>query len=79
MLSNREVGAVTGLALLSLTLGSFTTPPELGCVIGFGAIAVGWAGLGAFRWIRDRRGQVPAAIVVSGGRSPRPSEPASPP
>ncbi len=54
MLSNREVGTVTGLALLSLTLGSFTTPPELGCVIGFAAIAVGWGCLGAFRWIRAR-------------------------
>jgi len=79
MVSNREVGAVTGLALLSLTLGSFTTPPELGCLIGFAVIAVGWAGLNAFRWIRDRRAAVPSAIVVSGGRSPRPSEPASPP
>jgi hypothetical protein len=72
MLSNREVGTVTGLALLSLTLGSFTTPPELGCVIGFAAIAVCWGCLGVFRWIRER-------AVVSGGRSPRPSEPASPP
>ncbi len=64
MLSNREIGAVSGLALLSLTLGAFTTPPELGCEIGFAVIAVGWAAVTAVRWILDRR--------VNGARSSEP-------
>ena len=68
---------ISALALLSLTAGAFTTPPELGCEIGFAAIAVGWFAVAAFGWLRDRRSQVPSAIVVS-ARSTRASEPASP-
>jgi hypothetical protein len=78
MLTNREVGTVSALALLSLTAGAFTTPPELGCLIGFAAIAVGWTGIAVFGWLRDRTSRVPPAIVVS-ARSTRASEPVSPP
>jgi len=76
MLSNREVGTLSALGLLSLTAGSFTTPPETGCLLGFAAIAVGWFGYVAIGWLRDRSARVPArAIVVT---SPRASAEPSP-